>query len=294
MLILSAYDATEWKLQVAKGVKLTRILVLGYNKQTLTGAPRAPQAESFSGMEGSHEGYVSMGNNRDDRLDMIDRIAELTGKFPETVQGGHSFTEIVVDGSRTEPMPKQDNIGVPPGTDVVFVAPGPREIRSEITDGGLSARYPCQGGSTKYFASRGHQTGKVYWELKGKFIGGRPETGTRAGTGLWRGGFSDLGFDALDRDFRRNMSDGDVVGFAMDLDTGHLYWHVNGKWANAEPESNAGKRLKPGHAYFAVVNVAPHCNALGRADTWTANFGKTKFSFGIPKGYKSYDGRQGG
>ena len=78
----------------------------------------------------------------------------------------------------------------------------------------------------------------------------------------------------------------DVFGIAVDMDAGQLYFSRNGARLNAQPGGGGGVPLPRGRPYVIAAVVSS-----GR-DTWTANFGKTKFRYPIPAGFRSNDGMQ--
>jgi hypothetical protein len=77
----------------------------------------------------------------------------------------------------------------------------------------------------------------------------------------------------------------DVIGIAIDMDARQVFYSRNGAWLNGQPGGGAGIPLKRGPSQVAAV-------LLTGEDTWTANFGKTPFRYPLPRGFKSYDGRQ--
>jgi hypothetical protein len=78
---------------------------------------------------------------------------------------------------------------------------------------------------------------------------------------------------------------GDVVGVAMNLYTGRIYFAKNGVWANGDPTSGkAGAKLLtvPGTGtFYPYISVSEN-------DIMTVNFGESAFAYGPPAGYSAY------
>ena len=71
------------------------------------------------------------------------------------------------------------------------------------------------------------------------------------------------------------------------------YFSRNGTWLNAQPGAAGGTPLERGKQYRITAVLSASSSSSG-TDSWTANFGKTKFRHAMPRGYKSYDGKQRG
>ncbi|WP_437965972.1 SPRY domain-containing protein [Sorangium sp. So ce260] len=79
------------------------------------------------------------------------------------------------------------------------------------------------------------------------------------------------------------FSTGDVIGVALDLDAGRVYFSKNGVWADAsDPEAGKGGAeilVVPGTgAYYPVLY-------LSEGDVMTANFGASEFAGSVPEGF---------
>ncbi|WP_438024248.1 SPRY domain-containing protein [Sorangium sp. So ce233] len=79
---------------------------------------------------------------------------------------------------------------------------------------------------------------------------------------------------------------GDVVGVALDLDAGRVYFSKNGAWlGEMDPEEGTGGvevLVVPGTgAYYPVLY-------LSDGDVMTANFGATEFASSPPKGFAAF------
>jgi hypothetical protein len=77
----------------------------------------------------------------------------------------------------------------------------------------------------------------------------------------------------------------DVIGVAVDLDNGAIYFAKNGTWQNSGvPTSGASKT---GAAFTTLVGSANYFPAVGYWGAFTANFGQRPFAYTPPAGYKS-------
>jgi hypothetical protein len=77
----------------------------------------------------------------------------------------------------------------------------------------------------------------------------------------------------------------DVIGVAVDLDNGAIYFAKNGTWQNSGvPTSGASKT---GAAFTTLVGSANYFPAVGYWGAFTANFGQRPFAYTPPTGYKS-------
>jgi hypothetical protein len=194
--------------------------------------------------------------------------------------------------------------GVAPAGDITWASGGERSTNGRVTNEGLTVTYCCAGASSTTLASRGVGSGKAYAEFT---FTARPralkgDTWTTIGV---------VPAPAPGRDGRMGMVDvmpgaatmwnqrsneiahNDVIGIAIDLDAGQLYFSRNGAWLNGQPGGGGGIPLTRGQAYRIAAVVSASSSSAG-TDSWTANFGKTKFRYAIPRGFGSYDGRQRG
>jgi hypothetical protein len=81
---------------------------------------------------------------------------------------------------------------------------------------------------------------------------------------------------------------GDIIGVALDLDNGAVYFAKNGTWQNSgDPESGA---TKTGAAYGWTPAGTAYTPALSdqySGNGGTANFGASAFSYSVPANYTS-------
>ena len=76
---------------------------------------------------------------------------------------------------------------------------------------------------------------------------------------------------------------GDVIGVALDLDNGKIFFSKNGTWQNSGDPANGGNA-----AYTSLSTTTGYIPAFSVYNTGTAklNFGQTAFSYTPPSGFK--------
>lgn len=154
-------------------------------------------------------------------------------------------------------------------------------------------------------AVTGNRSGKYYFELVIGVGASRTAAWTNAGIAtaeaqnfLSRRADDFTGYaygiiDAFGKGFFKptDLKSGDVIGIAMDLDNGRLYASLNGEWTKGTPGNDIGGiSIAKDKEYFAGVSCGKPQKDSINSDTWTANFGTTKFSYKIPDGYATYNG----
>lgn len=82
-------------------------------------------------------------------------------------------------------------------------------------------------------------------------------------------------------------------GFAIDLENGKLYRHVNGEWLVAAPGSAKGMDLKLNRRYFVkVTSSAPVFNPVrSPISIVSINTGEKLFDYSLPAGYRPFNGQ---
>ncbi len=165
-----------------------------------------------------------------------------------------------------------------------------------VSNNGLTIHYANIGASTTAAASRYYTKGKYYLEAEYKT---EPNFKITAHNNI--GIIADQGYKFcflryIDEkeypdnctsygvlDFHTKMYDGDIIGLAIDLDNGKLYYSHNGGWMIGEPQNlQRGITLKRNLAYRAALQV-------GHNVYFNVNFGTKPFRYPIPKGYKAYN-----
>lgn len=159
-----------------------------------------------------------------------------------------------------------------------------------------------------------HSSGKYYFEMEYvcKVCGNSMPATLDAGV-FWNGstsrhrppelvvGNSDWFYGVNLLKYRpRRLRDGDIVGVAVNLDDGKIFFRQNEVWLicqdvryrerrsgdPAEPDS--GLSIPTNRSYSAALYIKPkmfHFAKIG----WVANFGQKEFVFPMPVGYSSWD-----
>lgn len=179
----------------------------------------------------------------------------------------------------------------------------PEDKSSEITlsNGNLTA-------SSTYFGWRGVRSvysassGKHYWEINcgsgtsdiklGVCTADMSFTNPHYspyGWGVYNydGVRSWLYHDGMASSFYIPFAVGDVIGIALDLDSGEVYFAVNGVWINSgDPETNTNPSYSGlSGDFFAFVDLYP--TYTEPVEYATANFGGSAFTYSVPSGYTS-------
>jgi len=224
----------------------------------------------------------------------------LTGGSVVSPTAGASATTAPAPAAAPAPGPAV--AGTAPAGDVTWASGGERTTSGRVSNEGLTVTYCCAGASSATLASRGVASGKVYAEftltarpraLKGDTwttIGVVPAPAAERGGGITHVA---PGTSTMWNQRSNEIAHTDVIGIAVDMDAGQLYFSRNGAWLNGQPGAGGGVPLTRGQTYH-IAAVLSASSSAGGTDSWTANFGKTKFRYAIPRGFRSYDGRQRG
>lgn len=77
---------------------------------------------------------------------------------------------------------------------------------------------------------------------------------------------------------------GNVIGMAVDLDNGKIWWSKNGVWQNSgDPAAGTGEAFSGISGIFYVM-----VSGYTSGDQVTTNFGKTPFQYSIPAGFSAF------
>jgi hypothetical protein len=173
-------------------------------------------------------------------------------------------------------------------------------IGTTFSDGNLQVQTGSSGSSTAgaFSTIAGLKNGKWYAEFKPTVVGtnatmrfGIEDTDFHAADGLCNVAASawasngNKGRNATDTSHGDSYDDNDIIGVAVDLDNGAIYFSKNGTWQNSsDPESGSSKT---GAAYTDILTILPtggymfafnlvHNNS--QVETVQANFGNPIFS----------------
>ncbi len=313
MLLLSAYQPVHWQLQLADDAQLKYVLVMGRHEQRVTIAENAEVTVHILKKNVSFDGQYRIaakgeGNNF---INTHNFVQKLTGGILQTFQYTYKATQgFSID--KTTPqfiLPQERSVDDIQGEQVLLVSAReyntlvkknysylearqrlPSLIQPQIIDNFVFAKRIRVGALTSWMASHRYSKGKVYLEAQLKLTD-RTDLSTHSNIAMVNEGLEYPGqaTNMIGQSNRKKLKNGDWIGLAIDLDTGHVYVHLNGQWTTAVPDSKkTDPILKPGHVYAPAFHASGG-EKQGRSE-WLVNFGAEQFNYPIPKGYSAYDG----
>ena len=239
-----------------------------------------------------------MVENKDDLLDIIEEVEEMTGNRPATVQSSYAGRGFTVDGIETMDFLHRITKDAPEG-DVVLQ---PDEVgENNISTDGLTCRYGRAGAYSTAIANIAYNAGKWYFEavINPHDAANKPKIFTNVG--LFSPHRAPLGFTSsvsrgscynygLPDELQRLLQGGDVVGVAANLDDHHIHFSINGHWYGGSPDDpTSGRPIKIGRDYAAGVAVSGDSDE--RSDQIAVNFGAEPFRYQAPEGFLPYGNR---
>jgi hypothetical protein len=191
-----------------------------------------------------------------------------------------------------------------------------------INDKSDSTNLKIQYGGRKVFASHGFRTvrgtfgvtsGKWYWEARliswsdsfigvtnvEEYIGGTTRGGETSNSAMIRQNNGDIRSGGSNSSYGNSQSNGDVLGFALDMDNGKFYISENGTFYNSGDPANGTNPAKTGLTLRMCPAAAPYDNKscyynFGADDTFDGNEtsqgntdanGLGKFKYAPPSGF---------
>jgi hypothetical protein len=85
ILVLCSYERAQWTIRAAEEVTIERIIIGGYHKQSVKESPAGVSVETYSHDERTN-GFYTYGIESDGHTQAMNRIKELTGMEPTTLQ----------------------------------------------------------------------------------------------------------------------------------------------------------------------------------------------------------------
>lgn len=167
------------------------------------------------------------------------------------------------------------------------------ENPNTLTNGNLGSAGDGGGGERFSYGTVAASSGKWYYEMTVGSGGVNSHLGTADPTGksnfyisyqmqgnlYYEGGFVTVSWGA-------SFTSGDVIGAALDLDNGAIYFSKNGTWqASGVPTSGASKT---GAARsFTPRSLTPFHITYNTTNVDSANFGQRPFAYTAPSGFKA-------
>lgn len=97
-VVLCAYDPGTWKITLAEGAKMERVIVGGYHKQKVTGLPEGTPVDYHVYEQGGGADYFyTYHEDSDGHARAMQMIRELTGSIPTTMQTRYEFKDEVIE-----------------------------------------------------------------------------------------------------------------------------------------------------------------------------------------------------
>jgi hypothetical protein len=294
VLFLRAYHPVEWSVTLAPGVRVRHLVMFGQYKQTAIADGSIPSIRSYSPEEGNHDKvWRALHNGQNSRLDLADEIERLLGLTVATMQFRCREEVCVIDGVRSW---RFQSVSTRTGRPVVWV------IGGKPAPGGKRVAHPGRGMGDTVRASEARNSGKWYFELKAEPMDSGKKTWAGGTVGVVDASSSSQWSDLLyhtsvTAGSARRLEPGSTISVALDLDSGHVYYGIDGKWTVGDPAAGTGGRpLKRKRDYYPAVRFDSVGNTAsdGRPDqvdpgAWTGRFAASEFEYSVPPGYVAYE-----
>lgn len=299
-LFLNAYESCTWQIHTEPGVQLAKVIVAGYEPQTVTGITSGTPLFSYD-IKSSPDSYVETRiATKAQYLNVLEKVQYLTGVRPETVQFDFHSRNYVVDGLTNITFPdfneKFDQRQVKLRCSMCMLGPD-----------GLRATFA--GPASMAYATRSYHTGKRYFEGTLTIAEGQYAASSYTNIGITSSpqhmtifnypseygySYGALGPNRVNNQLlpgkfinREQLKSGDNIGIAVDYDRHKMYFRLNGNWIGGSPSSSGGMSIKQDLDYAAIASTSTSSQS-GADDMWTVNFGSKSFKYGLPPGYSAY------
>jgi hypothetical protein len=303
ILLLMSYEPVEWRVTFDPGAQVKSVVLGGHYRQAISGLPPHIPVQTVSTNRGGGQSIRTVLTSRDRHLDFVEKVKQMLGREPITVQSQNEGRSFIVDGQKTVSFPERHGVRGPGPVTFKSVMEQIASLqgRQLLSSDKLTTTYCCSGAFTGSEAIVAYSRGKRYSEYALHLVKGASTITGHTDIGIMSPNGSLMGFGSGDEGVKYSvkrlltaqspLADGDVIGLAIDLDGSKLYVRRNGVWVNGDPNSgNGGIILKPGRDYVVAVTVGAS-DTGGESDQWTANFGATPFVHSIPNGYMTYEER---
>ncbi len=289
-LVLLAYHAVEWRLVVERGVRLSKVIAMATEGQPTVMIEGATPEVHLIRKRPPFPDISTKADWNSDRIEILEKIAALTGKQPSTYQYQYQAdSEVIVDGKRSGHIGGQgiNRAAKYPSAeafkrllmDASAQSMEPKNEACLLSKRGFEAVVPTQ--ACWAYSIGAHGSGRVYFEAQ-----------YTSGSKYSYPGHSQLGFalDDTSRAINMLLSDGDlfrsgdIFGVALDVDRSKAFFHVNGEWWTGAPSSELGFSLPVGRRHRAYIGASG-----SEAAAWSVNLGQRPFAFQPPEGFAAFD-----
>lgn len=305
-LLLFAYHPVEWRINAPSGVKLKRVVAVGFYDQRIVfnggGKPEvtAGKIETIAAQSGIDRRSFEIPRMSDaNALNGIAALTQaLTGVLPSSFQAAGVAPEAgftIGAGTPKFALPAPRAPGAVATAVVLRDSEG-----GKLIDGNKTRRGPA-GAYDEVWTDQIYSAGKAFFEGTMR-VTGSLGAHSHANIGLCLATENAVSVSrsreimALAINEQRLYKDGDVFGIAADFDNQIMYHHVNGKWQTGAPGSGSGKKLQKGVEYRACFLAAGSTSSgVARGEkqsdtTWEINFGSKPFTHPLPAGYRPFQG----
>lgn len=174
--------------------------------------------------------------------------------------------------------------------------PADKSASCTLSGGNLTAVFSSTGGYDMVRSVFGASSGKWYWEitanaaLSDNRLGFGVVKATESLTSYLGSGPGGYGYIYAGNLYNNasvigtapSFVGGAVVGVALDLDAGKLWFLCNGTWISGDPAAGTSPSFSGlAGTFFAAVDDG----SSGGVSNSTANFGATAFVYGVPAGF---------
>lgn len=172
--------------------------------------------------------------------------------------------------------------------------PADKEASLTLSNGDLTVTQPGSNGWRSVRSTLSVSSGKYYWEITiddaqggDTLIGAGTSSfaitsycGSDADSYGWYGSGSKYN-NGASSGYAPTYTTGDVVGVALDLDNGKIWWSKNGTWTG-DPVAGTGEAYSGLSGEFYAAVSPYNANKI-----LTANFGASSFSYSVPDGFQA-------
>lgn len=304
MLVLFAYEPVEWRIDVAKGGSLKKVVAIG-NYEPHVSLARSVKPEIVAGTAQGLQNvgidlrnWIPTGHEANDLVDIAMIVRALTGVLPRSYQGARILgKDVLAISSRVAPFA----MPTPKYPEMASESSLLRASSSDAVSGDTLQR-GTSGAYTEAWSERIYSAGRIYFEGRMRVTGSLSgHTHANIGLCMARGRTIDTSMSDATRVIahgeQKLYADGDIFGIAADFDKSSMHYHVNGRWVTGAPGSGNGISLQKNKEYRACVFAAGTTSGevqrgRMRSDTtWEVNFGNKPFSISLPTGYLPFKGR---
>ena len=281
-LLLNSYEPVKWIVETEKGVKINKIFFNGYHdSDVVTPSKIIPVQKIYD---------RSFFDDKDTSF-----VEKKIGKKPTSFQYKYNseyFFVDNIDGTKYEKVKKNKSTT----KRVEFVCRDRHECILPTSDR-LEVEYGNVGPSSISLSNKYYSSGKYYFEAQVKRKRGKISGSYDIGVISPVGGYYECSFSSPLEDGncfaygivpmtenKIEFKNKDIIGVAVDFDSGKLYASKNGKWFIGLPEKEKTYFLfdVKGREYTVAVEVSQNFN-------WNVNFGAKPFKYRPPKGFIPYD-----